>query len=109
MKNQTYDIIIVGGAVIGSSIAYFTASNPTFQGKIAVIEKDPTYAQSSTSLSAGGIRQQFSNPENILISKFGVQFLKNINNYLKVDNDPVNIDFEENGYLFLASKKGIPV
>lgn len=109
MKNQTYDIIIVGGAIIGSSIAYFTASNPSFQGKIAVIEKDPTYAQSSTSLSAGGIRQQFSNPENILISKFGVQFLKSINNYLKVDNDPVNIDFEENGYLFLATRNGIPV
>ncbi|MBT4525204.1 MAG: FAD-binding oxidoreductase [Deltaproteobacteria bacterium] len=108
MKNQTYDIIIVGGAVIGSSIAYFTASNPSFQGKIAVIEKDPTYAQSSTSLSAGGIRQQFSNSENILISKFGGHFLKNINKFLKVD-DPINIDFEESGYLFLATEKGLPI
>lgn len=109
MKNNTYDIIIVGGAVMGSSIAYFTAANPTFTGKIAVIEKDPTYAQSSTSLSAGGIRQQFSNQENILISKFGAQFLKDINQYLKVDDDVINIDFVENGYLFLATEKGLPI
>jgi len=109
LNKPVYDIIIIGGAVIGSSIAYFIASNPGFQGKIAVIEKDPTYAQSSTSLSAGGIRQQFSNPENILISKFGASFLKSINNYLKVDDEPINIDFVENGYLFLATKKGLPV
>jgi FAD-dependent oxidoreductase domain-containing protein 1 len=109
LKNQTYDIIIVGGAIMGSSIAYFTAANPTFKGKIAVIEKDPTYAQSSTSLSAGGIRQQFSNRENILISKFGARFLKDINKHLKVDDDAINIDFVENGYLFLATEKGLSI
>lgn len=109
METQTFDIIIIGGAVMGSSIAYFLTANPSFQGKIAVIEKDPTYAQSSTSLSAGGIRQQFSNPENIQISQFGAQFLKNINQHLKVDDDDINIDFVENGYLFLASEKGLPI
>jgi FAD-dependent oxidoreductase domain-containing protein 1 len=109
LKNQTYDIIIVGGAIMGSSIAYFTAANPTFKGKIAVIEKDPTYAQSSTSLSAGGIRQQFSNQENILISKFGARFLKDINKHLKVDDDAINIYFVENGYLFLATEKGLSI
>ncbi|MCP3874738.1 MAG: FAD-binding oxidoreductase [Desulfobacteraceae bacterium] len=106
---ETYDVVIIGGAVMGSSIAYFLSNNPDFDGKILVVEKDPTYAQSSTSLSAGGIRQQFSNTENIQISQFGASFLKNIDSYLQFDDDPISIDFTEKGYLFLATKKGIPV
>lgn len=107
---ETYDVVIMGGAVMGSSTAYFLASNPDFNGAVLVIEKDPTYAQASTSLSAGGIRQQFSNTENILLSQFGAEFIKEINSYLQVDeDDPVNVDFMENGYLFLATEKGMPV
>ncbi len=106
---KTYDVVIIGGAVMGSSIAYFLASNPDFNGKILVIEKDPTYAQASTSLSAGGIRQQFSNTENIQLSQFGASFIKNINSHLQFDNDIVSVDFQENGYLFLATEKGLPV
>lgn len=106
---ETYDVIIIGGAVMGSATAYFLACNPDFTGKILVVEKDPTYAQCSTSLSAGGIRQQFSNTENIQLSQFGASFIKNINAYLQFDDDPVTVDFMENGYLFLATEKGMPV
>ncbi len=107
---ETYDVVIMGGAVMGSSAAYFLAGNPDFNGTVLVIEKDPTYAKSSTCLSAGGIRQQFSNTENILLSKFGAKFIKNINSYLQVENDdPVNVDFTENGYLILATQAGKPV
>lgn len=107
MKN--YDVIIVGGAVMGSSIAYFLSASPEFSGSILVIEKDPTYAQASTSLSAGGIRQQFSNTENIQLSRFGASFLKNINSFLQVGDDKIDVEFKEQGYLFLATEKGIPV
>jgi glycine/D-amino acid oxidase-like deaminating enzyme len=107
---ETYDVVIIGGAVMGSATAYFLAANPDFNGKVLVIEKDPTYAKSSTCLSAGGIRQQFSNTENIQLSKFGAEFIKNINSYLQVENDdPVNVDFTENGYLILATDAGMPV
>jgi FAD-dependent oxidoreductase domain-containing protein 1 len=107
---ESYDVAIIGGAVMGSSIAYFLSSNRDFKGSVLVVEKDPTYAKSSTALSAGGIRQQFSNTENVQISRFGVQFLKEINTHLQVDDDdPVNIDFVENGYLFLATEKGLPI
>lgn len=107
---ETYDVVIIGGAVMGSSTAYFLAANPDFNGSVLVIEKDPTYAKSSTCLSAGGIRQQFSNTENIQLSKFGAHFIKNINDYLHVENDdPVNVDFTENGYLILATDAGMPV
>ena len=107
---EKYDVVILGGAVMGSSTAYFLAGNPNFNGTVLVIEKDPTYAKSSTCLSAGGIRQQFSNTENILLSKFGAEFIKHINSYLQVENDdPVNVDFTENGYLILATQAGMPV
>lgn len=104
-----YDVVITGGAVMGSATAFFLADNPNFKGTVLVIEKDPTYAQASTSLSAGGIRPQFSNSENIKLSLFGASFIKNINSYLQVDDEPVNVDFVENGYLFLATKKGLPI
>ena len=70
--SRSFDVVIVGGGVIGSSIAYFLAEEDAFAGTVAVVEKDPTYAESSTALSVGGIRQQFSTPENVEMSKFGL-------------------------------------
>jgi sarcosine oxidase len=74
MTEGTYDVVIVGGGVIGSSTAYFLASQPEFDGRIAVIEKDSTYADAATPRSAGGVRQQFSTPENVQISSFADAF-----------------------------------
>ena len=68
-----YDVAIVGGGAIGSAIAYFLKSDPTFDGTVAVIERDPTYARASSALSASSIRQQFSTPENIRMSLFGIE------------------------------------
>ena len=57
-----YDIAIIGGGAIGSCIAYFLANRILKGHKIAVIERDPTYQHACTTLSVGGIRQQFSLP-----------------------------------------------
>lgn len=57
---QNYDVIIVGGAVIGSSIAWHLTGRDDFKGRVLVIEKDPNYEFCSTALSAASIRQQFS-------------------------------------------------
>lgn len=102
MKN---DVLIIGGGVIGSSLAYFLSSNKDFHGKITVIEKDPSYKNCSSSLSVGGIRHQFSTPENIQISLFGTEFFKNIDDYLRID-EPISLYFRENGYLFLGTEHG---
>ncbi|WP_433695678.1 NAD(P)/FAD-dependent oxidoreductase [Paraburkholderia phenoliruptrix] len=98
-------VVIVGGGVIGSSIAYFLrASDPTVS--VTVIERDPSYAKSSSALSAASIRQQFSTPLSIQMSLYGIEFLRNIGELLEVDGNKPSIDLHEGGYLFLATPAG---
>ncbi|AFT90213.1 NAD(P)/FAD-dependent oxidoreductase [Paraburkholderia phenoliruptrix] len=98
-------VVIVGGGVIGSSIAYFLrASDPTIS--VTVIERDPSYAKSSSALSAASIRQQFSTPLSIQMSLYGIEFLRNIGDLLEVDGNRPAIDLHEGGYLFLATPAG---
>ncbi|WMY10829.1 NAD(P)/FAD-dependent oxidoreductase [Paraburkholderia phenoliruptrix] len=98
-------VVIVGGGVIGSSIAYFLrASDPTVS--VTVIERDPSYAKSSSALSAASIRQQFSTPLSIQMSLYGIEFLRNIGELLEVDGNKPSIDLHEGGYLFLATLAG---
>lgn len=61
------------------------------------------YAKASTVLSVGGLRQQFSVPENIQMSLFGAEFLRNIKQYLGKESD---VYFTPHGYLLLASERG---
>ncbi|KAK2828402.1 hypothetical protein Q5P01_019436 [Channa striata] len=101
------DVVIVGGGVMGWSIAYWLKQKERIKGglKVVVVEKDLTYSQASTVLSAGGIRQQFSLPENICLSLASAEFMRNINDHLGVLNeDPVDLQFNHSGYLFLASQ-----
>ena len=102
------DVVIVGGAIIGSSVATFLAGRPDFDGRIVVVERDTTFRTSSTTLSAASIRLQFSTPLNVQISQFGVEFLKSLDRYLAVDGEVPEIDLVENGYLFLATEAGLP-
>jgi glycine/D-amino acid oxidase-like deaminating enzyme len=105
-----YDVAIVGGGAVGSSIAYFLLSDPTFHGTVAVIERDPTYRRASSALSASAIRQQFSTPENIRMSQFGIEFLRDIGSQLAVEGgDAVDVALREGGYLFLATAEYEPV
>jgi FAD-dependent oxidoreductase domain-containing protein 1 len=61
---------------------------------VQVIERDPTYAQASTTLSAAGLRTQFSLPLNIAMSRFGADFLRPVRDA---------IGWRDNGYLMLAT------
>ncbi len=99
MKSQ---VVIVGGGVIGSAVAYFLrASDPTVE--VVVIERDPTYARASSALSAASIRQQYSTPLSVQMSLYGIEFLRSIGERLAVDGTEPCIDLHEGGYLFLAT------
>lgn len=101
------DVIIIGGGVMGSSIAYWLRSRVFSEHfKVVVIERDPTYTTASTVLSCGGLRQQFSLKENIEMSLFGAEFLRNINEYLGIQGEPaIDPYFHPYGYLTLASER----
>jgi sarcosine oxidase len=110
MPETTYDVLIVGGGVMGCSVAYFLSRGPEHAGlRVAVVERDPTHARSSTALSVGGIRQQFSTPENIRMSLFSLGFFRSASELLTVEGEAPDIGLVEPGYLFLASEEGMPV
>ena len=96
------DIVIVGGAAVGSAIAWFLKRDG-FRGRVAVVEKDPSYQWCASSRAVAGIRQQFSTPENIRLSQFGVGFFRSIKAEMGEDAD---IAFRERGYMIMASADG---
>lgn len=107
MGTASTDVAIVGGGVMGSAIATFLRGDPAFDGRVVVIERDPTYRRASSALSASSIRQQFSTPENIAMSSFGFDFLRDVDGHLAVDGEaPPDISLTERGYLYLATPVG---
>ncbi len=106
---SSFDVVVVGGGVVGSSVAYFLAAEEGFDGSVAVVERDPTYVDGSTARSVGGVRQQFSTPENVEISRFGAHFFRDAGETLAVHGERGDVDFVEAGYLLLASAEGLDV
>lgn len=101
------DVVVIGGAIIGSAVATFLAARSDFDGRIVVVERDPTFRTSSTTLSAASIRLQFSTPLNIEISRFALEVVRHPERFLAVDGEVPDVDFVENGYLFLATAAGL--
>ena len=109
-KPDHADVVIVGGAIVGSAVATFLRRRTDWKGSVLVVERDPTFRTSSTTLSAASIRLQFSTPLNIEISRFGVEVIKHLDTWLGVAGEPApEVDFVEGGYLFLASEAGLPI
>ena len=101
-KQTSYDVVIVGGAMYGSSVAWWLASNPDFDGSILVVERDPTYEFTSTSHTNSCIRQQFSAEINVKISQFGAEFVKNFQEFFGNDPRVPEIVLQSYGYMYLA-------
>ena len=107
MENKSYDVIVVGGAVMGSSVAYHLLKlDPRL--RVAVVERDPAYTRSSTALSLGGVRVQFSLKENILISLYAQDFFSRFEEEMAVGEERAAIDYRQAGYLFLIDEPGKP-
>ncbi len=104
-KHSSYDVVIVGGAIMGSSVAWFLASNPDFDGRILVIERDPSYEYCSTAHTNSCIRLQFSNELNIRISQFTADFVKDLRQHLGGDERIPELEIQNYGYLYLADNE----
>ena len=87
------DILIIGGGVIGSSIA-FNLLQDGFKGRILVIERDPSYQFASSALAMGGVRQQFMSTVNIRMVQYSLKVLEHF----------PESQFRQRGYLFLATE-----
>jgi len=103
MNKKTYDIIIIGGGIMGSATAYYlTKKDPSL--KVAVIERDPTYARASTTLSMSNVRIQFSLKENIQISQYAFEVLDRFEDEMAVDGNKPKIYYHREGNLFLVDE-----
>lgn len=101
-QKNSYDVVIVGGAMYGSSVAWWLTENPDFDGSILVVEKDPTYEFTSTSHTNSCMRQQFSAVVNIKISQFAADFVKNFRAYMGGDERVPDLALQSYGYMYLA-------
>jgi glycine/D-amino acid oxidase-like deaminating enzyme len=102
LLHKNYDVIIIGGAMMGSSTAWFLASNPDFTGSILVIERDLSYEHAATSHTNSCIRMQFSSSLNVQISQFGAQFYKNLRENMGGDPRVPMLKIHNFGYMYLA-------
>src|SRR5262249_32760841 len=92
---ETADIVIVGGGIVGTSIAYHLAQRGSGRG-VVLLERD-TLGSGSTGRSAGGIRSQYSTEINIRFSLESVEFWRHFEEIVGLP-----VDYHENGYVFLA-------
>lgn len=105
-----YDIVIVGGAAVGSSVAYWLSQALGTAASILVVERDSSYAFSSTALSTSAIRQQYSNPINVKISQFGIEIIRGFPERMApfYEGEPApDLGFREHGYLYCCSPDGV--
>jgi len=87
------DVLIIGGGVIGSSIA-FNLLQDGFKGRILVVERDASYQFASSALAMGGVRQQFMSAVNIRMVQYSLKVLQQF----------PQCQFRQRGYLFLATE-----
>ena len=92
---QTAEVVIIGGGVIGASVAYHLAARGVRD--VLVLERGAAPGAGSTGRATGGFRAQFGTRVNILLSLLSREKL------LRFEEETgVNPGFRQFGYLFVA-------
>lgn len=102
------DVAVVGGALMGSSVAYFVKTLAP-SATVVVVEPDPLYALASTLRASGGVRVLFSCPENVAMSLYSRAFIRDFPRTMAVDGREAPVDWVEGGYLFIVPPEGLPL
>ena len=105
MGKTIYDVIIIGGGIMGSSLAYNLMRTDN-RLKVLVVERDPTYAKASTALSMTNARIQFSLKQNIQVSQYAFDVLESFEDDMAVDGESPGISYRREGNLFLFDASG---
>ena len=93
---ETSDVVIVGGGVVGASIAYHLAEAGCTN--VLVLEREPHLGRGSTGKSMGGVRAQFSTEINIRLSLYALDFFAR---FTEATGCPAG--YRPQGYLFVAT------
>lgn len=101
-SQSAYDVVIVGGAMMGASAAWFLSDNADFNGSVLVLERDVSYENCSTMHTNSCMRQQFSSELNVRISQFAADFVKNLRTYMGGDERVPELSIRSFGYMYLA-------
>lgn len=88
-------VVVIGGGAVGGAVAAAVLDDPAFAGRLTLVERDPSFRRASSALSAASIRQQFSTPENIRLSRYSFGWLRE-----------ADVGLYESGYLYLATEAG---
>lgn len=95
---QTAEVVIIGGGIVGSSIAWHLVDSGCKD--VLVIERETAQGKGSTGKSMGGVRAQFSTPVNIQMSLYSIPFYASFEERL---GHPC--DYRPQGYLFCATSE----
>jgi sarcosine oxidase, subunit beta len=95
---QTADVVLIGGGIVGSSIAYHLVAAGC--KNVLVIERETAQGKGSTGKSMGGVRAQFSTPVNIQMSLYSIPFYASFEERLGYP-----CDYRPQGYLFCATNE----
>ncbi len=91
------DVVIIGGGIVGSSIAYqLTAAGCR---NVVILERESSQGKGSTGKSMGGVRAQFSTPVNIRMSLFSIPFFRDFEETMGHPSG-----YRAQGYLFVATE-----
>ena len=105
-KNTSYDVVIIGGAMMGASAAWFLSDDKDFDGMVLVVDRDLTYENTSTMHTNSCMGQQFSGELNVRISQFAADFIKNLPRYMGNDDRVPDLSIRSFGYMYLADNEG---
>jgi sarcosine oxidase subunit beta len=89
------DVVVIGGGAVGTSAAYHLAAAGA--GSVLLLERAEAFGTGSTGACAGGFRQQFSSPVNILLSRASVPMITRFG-----EEHGLPLDVDQDGYLFLV-------